>query len=249
MAATPIRWCRIWSGRRSNSPTRAAASRCASLRRSIPTRWSTKRATRARAGRARRSSLSAVDKLRRRGADPLSQARPGSGLPVADTDTRADWAQDPADIVDGRKAQYPGWELERFFAPRVVTGPATCRSLSRPTTPLRRSSAAGGRDASIRFEGYTFENARLGELIAARARAGVQWRCCWKAARRAASAISSCGSSSRSRRPAGASTTSGPTGRRHPRPLHLSARQVLGAGWPHGADRQREPQRRGVPRR
>ena len=47
-----------------------------------------------------------------------------TGLPVPDTDTRADWAQDPDDLINGRKAQYPGWELDRFFLPRIVTEPA-----------------------------------------------------------------------------------------------------------------------------
>ena len=97
-----------------------------------------------------------------------------TGLPVPDTDTRADWAQDPDDIINGRKAQYPGWELDRFFVPRVVTEPATLKVFLAPDNSFAAmKTLLEGATSSIRFEGYTFENARLGELIAARARAGV----------------------------------------------------------------------------
>jgi phosphatidylserine/phosphatidylglycerophosphate/cardiolipin synthase-like enzyme len=98
-----------------------------------------------------------------------------SGLPVPDTDTRADWAQDPDDIINGRKAQYPGWELERFFLPRVVTETATLEVVLAPDNSFAAiKTLLEGATYSIRFEGYTFENARLGELIAARARGGVK---------------------------------------------------------------------------
>ena len=93
---------------------------------------------------------------------------------MPDTDTRADWAQDPDDIINGRKAQYPGWELDRFFMPRVVTEPATLKVFLAPDNSFAAiKTLLEGATSSIRFEGYTFENARLGELIAARARAGV----------------------------------------------------------------------------
>lgn len=97
-----------------------------------------------------------------------------TGLPVADTDTRADWAQDPADIINGRKAQLPGWELERFFVPRVITETATLEVIVSPDhafDEMKRLLEAA--QQSIRFEGYTFESARLGQIIADRARAGV----------------------------------------------------------------------------
>jgi cardiolipin synthase A/B len=98
-----------------------------------------------------------------------------TGLPVPDTDTRADWAQDPADIINGRKAQYPGWELDRFFLVRSVTEPATLKVLLAPDNSFAAmKTLLEGATSSIRFEGYTIENARLGEIIAARARAGVE---------------------------------------------------------------------------
>ena len=77
-------------------------------------------------------------------------------------------------IINGRKAQYPGWELDRFFMPRVVTEPATLEVFLAPDNAFSAiKTLLEGASASIRFEGYTFENACLGELIAARARAGI----------------------------------------------------------------------------
>lgn len=97
-----------------------------------------------------------------------------TGLPVPDTDTRADWAQDPDDILNGRKAQYPGWQLERFFIPQVVTETATVAVLVSPDNAFASLKALlEEARRSIRFEGYTFENARLAEVLVARARAGV----------------------------------------------------------------------------
>lgn len=97
-----------------------------------------------------------------------------TGRPVPDTDTRADWAQDPSDLLDGRRARYAGWRLEQFSRPPVVTEPANVQVI---LTPDNGFDALYGHLAaaqhSIRFEGYTFDNARLGELLAAKARAGV----------------------------------------------------------------------------
>ncbi|MGC8782632.1 MAG: phospholipase D-like domain-containing protein, partial [Anaerolineae bacterium] len=98
-----------------------------------------------------------------------------TGRPVADTNTRADWAQDPADPIEGRRVQYPGWSLERFFRPQVAVEEADLAVIVAPDhsyTALRALLEAA-RD-SILFEGYTFDSAPLGELLAARARGGVQ---------------------------------------------------------------------------
>jgi phosphatidylserine/phosphatidylglycerophosphate/cardiolipin synthase-like enzyme len=98
-----------------------------------------------------------------------------SGLPVPDTDTRADWQQDPDNVLHGRKAEYPGWDLDRFFVSPAAKEAATVRVIVSPDhafaaiKPLLDSA-----QQSIRFAGYTFEHAGLGEAIAARARAGVQ---------------------------------------------------------------------------
>ncbi|PKO22105.1 MAG: hypothetical protein CVU38_11080 [Chloroflexi bacterium HGW-Chloroflexi-1] len=98
-----------------------------------------------------------------------------TGRPGPDTDTGADWAQDTADVIDGRKARYPGWDLERFYVPQVVTATATLGVFVSPDNAFATLNALLAETRqSIRFEGYTLENARLGEVIADRARAGVE---------------------------------------------------------------------------
>jgi phosphatidylserine/phosphatidylglycerophosphate/cardiolipin synthase-like enzyme len=98
-----------------------------------------------------------------------------AGQPAPDTDTRADWQQDPDDVIDGRKAEYPGWDMGRFFLTPVTDEPATVHVIVSPDhayaalVPLLDAARA-----SIRIAGYTFEHAALGEALAARARAGVR---------------------------------------------------------------------------
>jgi uncharacterized repeat protein (TIGR01451 family) len=97
-----------------------------------------------------------------------------TGRPVPDTDTAADWAQDPDDPINGRKVRYPGWDLETFFAPAVVT----------PTTPITLTTAPdgafelaaqtfGAAQESIVLEGYTVESVALYDVLAERLQAGV----------------------------------------------------------------------------
>jgi hypothetical protein len=98
-----------------------------------------------------------------------------TGRPMPDSDTRADWAQDPTDFVDGRRTQLPGWSLARFFPPQIVTEPASLQVIVAPDNSYAALRALlESAQQSIQFEGYTFDNALLGDLIAARARAGVQ---------------------------------------------------------------------------
>ena len=97
-----------------------------------------------------------------------------TGQPVPDTNLRANWAQDPDDIINGRKAQYPGWELDRFFVPTAVTQTANLSVFVSPDNAFAAmKTLLEGAQHRIRFEGYTLDNARLGEIIAAQARAGV----------------------------------------------------------------------------
>ena len=73
---------------------------------------------------------------------------------MPDTDTRADWAQDPDDLINGRKAQYPGWELDRFFLPRIVTEPATLEVFLAPDNSFAAiEDSAGGRDCQHPLRG------------------------------------------------------------------------------------------------
>ncbi|MGD1993532.1 MAG: lamin tail domain-containing protein, partial [Anaerolineae bacterium] len=97
-----------------------------------------------------------------------------TGKPVPDTDAAADWSQDPDDPVDGRRLRYPGWDLETFFFPPVVT----------PTAPITMAVAPDGAfelvsrtlataQESVLLEGYTFKSAALYNVLSERLDAGV----------------------------------------------------------------------------
>lgn len=100
-----------------------------------------------------------------------------TGLPVPDTDTAEDWAQSRTDPVDGRKVQFPGWDLEHFFFPKKAVEPAelivgvapdsiyasVVAEIERATTTL---------DVAI----YTLTSAALTDALVERAQAGVAVR-------------------------------------------------------------------------
>jgi len=97
-----------------------------------------------------------------------------TGLPVPDTDSAEDWAQDPEDISQGRRVRYAGWSLDRFFLPASGDEEANLQVFVTPdhafdalATHLRSATS------SIRLAGYTFENAPLGDILAERVRQGV----------------------------------------------------------------------------
>jgi hypothetical protein len=92
-----------------------------------------------------------------------------SGLPVPDTGTAADWAQDPGDPIDGTKVQYPGWDLERYFYTRTFTETATVTYAVAPDNIYEAVLAEINQaTTSIFIEGYTFRNAHLADAIVAR---------------------------------------------------------------------------------
>jgi hypothetical protein len=94
-------------------------------------------------------------------------------LPLPDTDTLADWAAEPDDLYDGRKARYPGWDLELLFWPVACTAQATVDVLVSPDHAHDAMIALlDGVEHSIRFEGYSLESAPIARAIAAKARAG-----------------------------------------------------------------------------
>ncbi len=97
-----------------------------------------------------------------------------AGRPVADTDTAADWAQAADDDINGKKVQYPGWDLERYFQTAKFTETATLTYTVAPDSIfLTVRQAITTAATAIRYEGYDFKNAELGQALAARASAGV----------------------------------------------------------------------------
>ncbi len=99
---------------------------------------------------------------------------PATGLPVPDTDTAADWAQDPADPLLGRKLRYPGWDLEDLFFPAEITATAGVTLAVAPegSLSLTLQTIAQARQ-SLRIEGYTLESVPVYEAIRERIAAGV----------------------------------------------------------------------------
>lgn len=99
---------------------------------------------------------------------------PLSGLPRVDTDTLADWASDPGDVLAGRRVRYAGWALDRFFRPAIVDEQADLQLFVAPDHSYSALNALlASAERSITFEGYTFESAPLAETVAQRAGAGV----------------------------------------------------------------------------
>ncbi len=97
-----------------------------------------------------------------------------TGLPVPDTDSASDWAQDPADPFDGRKLRYPGWDLETFFFPVEVTATSNITLAVAPDGMLDFVlDAVSAAQHSLLIEGYTLGSIPLYEAINARIRAGV----------------------------------------------------------------------------
>ncbi len=134
MAATRIRWCPICSAPRCNSATPAAELRCC-IPKPVYSDTLVYEGGDTSGGGWQGGTVTPYRPSTNFGAEgqilyrKLDQA---SGLPVADTDTLADWAQDPADFVNGRRTQYPGWALERFFRPRVSIETANLEVLVAP---------------------------------------------------------------------------------------------------------------------
>jgi phosphatidylserine/phosphatidylglycerophosphate/cardiolipin synthase-like enzyme len=98
-----------------------------------------------------------------------------NGLPYPDTDTRADWAADPDDVHEGRRALFPGWDLERLFTPVTCVADSRLEVIVAPDhSHAALQALLSSAQSSIRFEGYSFESPSLAETIAARAAAGVR---------------------------------------------------------------------------
>ncbi|HEY71984.1 MAG TPA: DUF11 domain-containing protein [Thermoflexia bacterium] len=97
-----------------------------------------------------------------------------TGLPVPDTDTAADWAQDGADPINGRKLRYPGWDLEELFFPAEITATANITLAVAPEGTLDVvSQTIASAQHTLLIEAYTLKSVPLYEAINARIQAGV----------------------------------------------------------------------------
>ncbi len=97
-----------------------------------------------------------------------------TGLPVADTDTAADWAQDGDDPINGRKLRYPGWDLEELFFPAEISATANVTLAAAPDGALDVvSQTIASAQHTLLIEAYTLKSVALYEAINARIQAGV----------------------------------------------------------------------------
>ncbi len=89
-----------------------------------------------------------------------------TGKIVMDTNTAPDWANDRTDPISGRKAQYPGWDLEKFWQTAKVTQTATLTVAIAPDNAYRViSDVLGSAQSSIKMELHTFDNLGLLDVI------------------------------------------------------------------------------------
>jgi len=98
-----------------------------------------------------------------------------TGLSVADTDSAADWAQDPDDPIDGRKLRYPGWDLEDegLFFPAEITATAKFTLAVAPDGAFDViSRTIGSAQHTLQIEAYTLESVPLYRAISDRIQAG-----------------------------------------------------------------------------
>ena len=98
--------------------------------------------------------------------DSFRRRDEATGLPIADSDTAADWAQMTADPIAGRKVRYPGWSADRFAAPAVITATATLTVAVAPDNAY--AAVVGlidGAKSSIRLASLTLENVGVGQDV------------------------------------------------------------------------------------
>ena len=99
---------------------------------------------------------------------------PMTGLPVPDTNSAADWAQSPGDVLNGRKIQYAGWELDRFFFPYVVTETAVITlSITPDNSYDTLVNFIATAQQTITLESMTFEHIGVAEALVQASQRGI----------------------------------------------------------------------------
>ncbi len=95
-------------------------------------------------------------------------------VPAGDTDSAADWVQDPDDPIRGRRPVYPGWNRERFWIPASSTASSPITLAVTPDNALPMVTEAISRAGKcICYEGYTLDSPSLALDLAAKASSGI----------------------------------------------------------------------------
>jgi phosphatidylserine/phosphatidylglycerophosphate/cardiolipin synthase-like enzyme len=89
-----------------------------------------------------------------------------TGKIVTDTNAAIDWANDRSDPLTGRRVQYPGWDLEKFWQPAKVTATSRFTVAIAPDNAFRViSKFIGTAQHSIKLEVYSFNNVGLFDVL------------------------------------------------------------------------------------
>ncbi|MEW5986590.1 MAG: lamin tail domain-containing protein [Chloroflexota bacterium] len=112
--------------------------------------------------------LSEEGQILYRRRDPLS------GQPVPDTETESDWAQTTADVINGRKVLYPGWDLDAFFFSTRLTETAALTVAIAPDNAYATLAAEiESAQKSLQITSLTFESTAVAENLVNAVQRGV----------------------------------------------------------------------------
>lgn len=97
-----------------------------------------------------------------------------TGQLAPDTDTESDWAQTTADVINGRKVLYPGWDLDAFFFTTRLTEAATLTVAITPDNAYETLAAeiTSAQD-SLQIASFTFESTAIAASLVNAAQRGV----------------------------------------------------------------------------
>lgn len=100
-----------------------------------------------------------------------------NGLPVPDTNSASDWAQDANDSYSGKRILLPGWDLDEFFQPLKVREFAHIKYCVAPDNifDCYKDEILAAHD-SIDIEAYVLNNAELVDIFAQRIKEGIRFR-------------------------------------------------------------------------
>ncbi len=96
-----------------------------------------------------------------------------TGLPPDDTDTASDWAQHADDPWRGRRARYPGWDLERFSKPALGASGTVTVGIAPDNAYQLVVDAIRSAEERIELEVYTLEQYGIVTELVQQAQQGI----------------------------------------------------------------------------
>ncbi|MFN2164193.1 MAG: phospholipase D-like domain-containing protein [Candidatus Promineifilaceae bacterium] len=97
-----------------------------------------------------------------------------SALPVPDSNSAADWAQDIGDVSQGRRVRFPGWDVEEFIFPVTSRQPSSLTISIAPDNAFETVTAAiDSARESIQITSLTFENLAISKSLVVALHRGV----------------------------------------------------------------------------